>query len=124
MTYWLQGSFYSVQSYSLFLQTKKPNKKIKSKQEIFFMPNCVYERSLPDAKFQPWTYKIVLMGVLKDGRKATVIIDGVEPYFEINLNTEDEDEAVKQADKIIEKLEIFLDNYVDEEEAKDKDKTL
>lgn len=56
---------------------------IRHKQSLPFLPTylqevIIYENNTP-------YYKISLKGILPDGRVANVIIDGIEPYFEVRI---------------------------------------
>ena len=60
--------------------------KLKKKQNILFMPIDVRDdMCLQDAQYQPAVYKITICGILEDGRKATVLINGINPYIEIQV---------------------------------------
>jgi DNA polymerase elongation subunit (family B) len=52
-------------------------------KNLMFMPSSLHETHLQDKKFDKATYKIILWGVFEDGRRATVILDGIQPYFEV-----------------------------------------
>ena len=62
-------------------------------EPLLFMPNDLAElTNLQDKKFDKPVYKIVLFGVLLDGRKATVVISGISPFVDVlmphNINSE------------------------------------
>ena len=50
---------------------------------LLFMPNGIHEAHLQEKKYDKSKYSIVLFGVLLDGRKATVVVSGIKPYFEV-----------------------------------------
>ena len=52
---------------------------------LYFLPCFVSEEQIQDEKYKPSLYKIVLTGILQDGRRANVILDNIEPYFEVML---------------------------------------
>ena len=56
---------------------------ITSKQEIFFLPNDIVE--LHAHTNNRLEYKLMLIGILKDGTKSAVIVEGIQPYFEIQI---------------------------------------
>jgi DNA polymerase elongation subunit (family B) len=58
------------------------NEKITKGSELFFMPNDLQEMHLQEKKYEKALYKVVLFGVLIDGRKSCVVINGIRPYFE------------------------------------------
>lgn len=64
---------------------------------VFFMPATVNIR-----KFQQKD-TLVMFGVLEDGRKATLLIHGINPYFDVALN--DKSPAKTQIDEINKKLQ-------------------
>ena len=81
-----------------FLQTEhylEVSKKIKDKSPLLFLPTYLFETHLQDAKYSKSCYKIVLVGILSDGRKATVVLNDIRPYFEVRIPTEDNEGLVK-----------------------------
>jgi DNA polymerase elongation subunit (family B) len=52
---------------------------------LLFMPNGIHEAHLQEKKYDKSKYSIVLFGVLLDGRKATVVVSGIKPYFEVMI---------------------------------------
>lgn len=98
-----------------FLEPKQKqivDAKIQSNAPLMFMPNYLHEAHVQDQKYKPSKYKIILFGVFTDGRKASVVISGIKPYFEILLSDESPSE---QADKLYIKLDQLKyakpDNY-------------
>lgn len=68
------------------------DKNICKTQDLMFMPNAIHETHIQDKKFDKAKYKIILWGVLEDGRRATVILNGIQPYFEVMVpDLSDED---------------------------------
>jgi len=60
---------------------------------LLFMPSDLHEMHLQEKKYDKSKYNIVLFGALLDGRRATVVINGIKPYFEVMLPmTEDTSE--------------------------------
>ena len=57
---------------------------------LLFQPTAMTEQNLPEleneddendkSKYKKWYYKIILFGVFYDGRSASVVISGIEPY--------------------------------------------
>ena len=86
------------------------NKTIKEKKPLLFLPTYVCEMNLQDVKYQKAKYKIVLMGILQDGRKVSVIIDNVIPYFEVKLKNDPKEET-KRILSILSKKNIIPDEY-------------
>jgi DNA polymerase elongation subunit (family B) len=56
---------------------------ITKNKELLFMPNAIHEMTIQEKKYDKSLYKIVLFGALQDGRKTTVVISGILPYFEV-----------------------------------------
>jgi DNA polymerase elongation subunit (family B) len=61
------------------------DEKIRKTKDLMFMPSSLYETHLQDKKYEKAKYKIVLWGVFEDGRRATVVLDGIQPYFEVMI---------------------------------------
>jgi DNA polymerase elongation subunit (family B) len=72
---------------------------------LLFLPTYLYETHLQDVKYEKATYKIILMGVLLDGRKISVVLDKIKPYFEVKLKDGDKEFIKKQISDIIQILE-------------------
>jgi hypothetical protein len=70
------------------------NVKIRAGEPIIFTPCYLQEQHMSDAKYQKSTYKIILCGSLQDGRKATVILNDADVYFEVRLKTLDTDTEI------------------------------
>jgi DNA polymerase elongation subunit (family B) len=64
---------------------KQINNDISSTKPLLFMPNDLHETHLQDKKYSKSEYRIALFGVLLDGRRATVVIKGIKPYFEVRM---------------------------------------
>lgn len=86
---------------------------IKSKKPVWFLPTAVTELNKQDIKYQPAVYKIILWGILLDGRKVAVQLNGIEPYFDIMIPREDasgkainNNEFIAGVKTIISELEI------------------
>lgn len=77
---------------------------IKAKSQLMFLPTYLMETHMQDVKYEKALYKIILMGVLRDGRRVNVILDDINPYFEVHLpdTREEQDSAI---DKIVDLLE-------------------
>jgi DNA polymerase elongation subunit (family B) len=65
------------------------NEEIKKGHSILFMPNYLHEMHLQPKKYEKALYKIVLFGVLTDGREAKVVISGIRPSFEVVVDSQD-----------------------------------
>lgn len=70
---------------------KETNVKISTGKPILFMPNDLHEMHLQNKKYEKSQYNIVLFGALLDGRRATVVISGIKPYFEAIIPKDIED---------------------------------
>lgn len=90
---------------------------IRNKSKLLFMPNSLYDsKNMQDRKYAKSTYKIVLFGIFEDGRKATVIIDNIFPYFEIKIpeNIKGDDELEKFGEEMLNLLTMDGENDYDE----------
>jgi len=52
---------------------------------LHFMPNALYEDNGYTREYEKYTYKILLCGVLLDGRNISVVIEGIPVFFDIRL---------------------------------------
>lgn len=85
-------------------ETKIIDETLANKSQLLFLPTYLMETHIQDVKYEKALYKIVLMGVLKDGRRVNVVLDGIKPYFEVQLpDTREEQETA--LNKIIELLD-------------------
>ena len=65
---------------------------IRKTKDLMFMPSSLHETHLQDKKYEKAKYKIILWGVFEDGRRATVVLNGIQPYFEVLIpDLSDED---------------------------------
>ena len=64
---------------------EKIDNTIKQKEPIMFLPTYLLETSMQDEMYEKAKYKIILMGVFQDGRKVNIILDDIDPYFEIRI---------------------------------------
>jgi DNA polymerase elongation subunit (family B) len=69
--------------------------------DLKFLPTHLYETNLQDVKYAKSTYKIILSGVCTNGKKISVVLDQIEPYFEVMICGEDEEQFV---DDLLNKL--------------------
>ncbi len=77
---------------------------IANKRQLMFLPTYLMETHMQDVKYEKALYKIILMGILRDGRRINVILDDIKPYFEVQLpDSREEQEAA--INKIIDLLE-------------------
>lgn len=66
----------------------KVNESINNEDPIYFMPNAVTEKNIPDNpknEFSKHKYKIILFGVFADGRSTTIVINNVIPYIYVKI---------------------------------------
>jgi DNA polymerase elongation subunit (family B) len=60
-------------------------------KDIAFLPINVSDQTLPLGKERgKWNYTILIYGRFKNGQKATILIDGIKPYFEIEVEGDEE----------------------------------
>jgi DNA polymerase elongation subunit (family B) len=70
---------------------KTVSQQIKNNDDILFMPNDLTDNiNMQESKYAKSKYKIVLYGIFEDGRKSAIIINNINPYFEIKI-PEDQD---------------------------------
>ena len=86
---------------------KETTKLIDKREELLFLPTYLQEMGIfektPDGS--ELFYKICLMGIFRDGRRATVLLDGIIPYFEVLLNSDIQSEQDDMKDNILTLLE-------------------
>jgi len=75
------------------LDYKRVTRQIRRGEDILFMPNDVIETIVREEngrpslnKYAPGYSKIFIAGVLTDGRKAIVMIDGIRPYLDVRVS--------------------------------------
>lgn len=85
-------------------ESAKINEQIKNKESIPFLPTYLMETHMQDEKYQKAKYKVILMGILKDGRRVSVILDNIEPYFEVKLDQGTPEQQKTQIEDILERL--------------------
>lgn len=66
------------------------NDDITDAKPLLFMPSDLHESHLQEKKYEKSKYSIVLFGALLDGRRATVVVNGIKPYFEVLLPNEED----------------------------------
>jgi len=54
-------------------------------KKVLFMPIDVKEENLQDGDYTKAVYKVILFGVLENGSKASVILNGIKPFIEIQV---------------------------------------
>ena len=64
------------------------SKKIRNDKPILFLPNDLLEQHYRDGK--SLVYKLLLMGVLRSGEKAAVVLKGITPFFEVRVPSDAE----------------------------------
>ncbi len=79
---------------------------LRNREKLLFLPTYVEEQSFQDVKYGKASYKIVLMGILKDGRKMSVLLDGIEPYFEIQVPDDVKDDFINNVKNVLKQKKI------------------
>jgi DNA polymerase elongation subunit (family B) len=70
-------------------------------EPLLFLPNTLKEFHEKDSN-NVLRYKILLFGILPDGRKTSVILDGIRPYFEVRIpNNMEEKEFQVKVDSVV-----------------------
>jgi DNA polymerase elongation subunit (family B) len=77
---------------------------IQKKEKLMFLPTYLMETHMQDVKYEKALYKIILMGVLTDGRRINVILDDIQPYFEVQLpdDRESQEAAINKINTLLE----------------------
>lgn len=81
---------------------------IKRKDRLMFLPTYLMETHMQDVKYAKATYKIILMGILRDGRRVNLILDDINPYFEVQLpdGREAQEAAIERIMELLEADEV------------------
>jgi DNA polymerase elongation subunit (family B)/DNA-binding transcriptional MerR regulator len=62
---------------------------------LLFMPNGTWdERPMQEEEYQKSKYKLVVFGILENGERRTIVINDIEPYFEIKIPDKEENRAL------------------------------
>lgn len=56
---------------------------IRNGKPLYFMPCSITEMNIQEHEYDKAKYKIILFGVLLDGRRITVMLNDIIPYFDI-----------------------------------------
>lgn len=98
----------------------KINEKLNNNEDMLFLPTYLKETHMQDKMYDKAKYKIILNGIFTDGRRVNVIIDDIEPYFEVRIPKPDDDNKIKvgrglsaeylSESEYINKLRLLLNN--------------
>lgn len=58
---------------------------LSQKEPVEFLPTGITEQNLPPVGGGAWKYAILANGILRDGRRAVVVLRGATPFFEVQL---------------------------------------
>jgi DNA polymerase elongation subunit (family B) len=93
----------NIPSRSKFLDktlTKKVASVMENYKPLLFMPNTTYDnKAMQDTEKTKAKYKLVLFGILENGAKTTVIINGIIPFVDVKI-PDDEQKLHEYADEI------------------------
>lgn len=85
---------------------------LKAEKEILFFPNAIWDdKPMQAFQYDKARYKIVLFGILEDGRNMSVVINGIEPFIEVKIPDDKVDKRDDFAIDLIELLNISIDEY-------------
>jgi DNA polymerase elongation subunit (family B) len=56
---------------------------IRNRETLLFLPVYVIEKQIQDKQYDKAKYKIVLNGITTDGNKYNVVLNNIQPYFEV-----------------------------------------
>jgi DNA polymerase elongation subunit (family B) len=87
------------------------DKKIASKTQLEFLPTYLKEINISSEDSKGYHYAILLTGVLRDGRKASVILDKIQPYFEIVMDENLVQREIDNLKKTLRDCPINISNY-------------
>src|SRR5271170_1681132 len=59
------------------------SKGIRNNKPMVFLPNDILEQHFKDGG--RLMYKLILFGILRDGSKAAVVLNGIYPFFDIKI---------------------------------------
>ena len=91
--------------------TKRINEKIKNKFNLLFMPISIYDNvTLQNEKYKKYLYKIIIFGILEDGRRCSVVLNDIYPFIEIKVPINSD--QVEFAENILNALDVDKDQYV------------
>ena len=89
---------------------KNVSEQLDAAEKVLFMPSGLWdEHAIQLVKYKKSMYKIILFGVLEDGRRASVIINGVFPYFEVKIPDDKDPEVFAKG--------LFEELFMDDQEA-------
>jgi DNA polymerase elongation subunit (family B) len=86
MTSFLYETISSVKSRDWFIdrdEFEKCQDIIRKREPLLFLPVYVIEKQIQDRQYEKAKYKIVLNGITTDGNKYNVVLNNIQPYFEI-----------------------------------------
>jgi hypothetical protein len=85
------------ENYLNFEDIKKTEVSISKNEPLLFLPSYSYEQSMfrSGSYGGGASYKLIMIGILKDGRKATVVIEDIYPFFEFMATKEKYIESAK-----------------------------
>ena len=103
-------------------ESSKIDEQIAANVPLAFLPTYLQEITVSENR-QKGKYKILLHGILKDGRRATVLLDDIEPYFEVRCthpynegnnegNNDNRSDIDNFEDKIKSKLNSLENSYI------------
>ncbi len=90
---------------------------LKKEKNLLFMPTGLWDdkpmqrSKLAKIKNNKSKYKIVLFGILEDGRRASVIINGIRPYFEVKIPDDQILRAYNFSEELVQDLCMDVEDY-------------
>ena len=94
---------------------KADNVRIKNDEPILFLPGPLHEMSLYDASGNTKRgafYTLVLFGVLESGKKITVVIEDIYPYFAVRIPESEKATPGNFQESLVEKLSRNYDTKI------------
>jgi DNA polymerase elongation subunit (family B) len=75
------------------------DRKIAANEPLEFLPTYLTEKNVQPAKYEKAVYNIVLMGIFKDGRRATVVLKDIKLYLEVRIPDVGDDKLIHRRGK-------------------------
>lgn len=92
---------------------KKVSQVLDKNKSILFHPTALWDdKPMQNSKYDKSKYKVVLFGILEDGRKMSVVVNDITPYFEIKIpDNYNKEERKKFSADIFDELNMENTDY-------------
>jgi DNA polymerase elongation subunit (family B) len=90
----------------------KVTKNIKKEKNLLFFPTSVWDdKPMQSFKYDKSKYKLVLFGILEDGRRVSVVINDILPYFEIKIPDDQMIRYNEFVEELLQELSMDSEDY-------------